>query len=279
MYKRALDIPLLGSALGAGGGLLYAKNSSKPFGMSALNGALIGAGLGFKTEFISQAIRSLLFKRRLNQLKNNTNKDLQRVVKTFGDIKIPVYLQTAGTPFDNAMYIEGQPQWMFMPDKPVFKNLLTGKRVNKTKDRAVYLGRNFRKLPILAHELGHASDFKDKPNLERIALYAGRGLSGVGLLASFGLLAAGASGKIAKDKLLPLLGISAGVSVLGNSMNKSLTQRSERRASDAAIQVLNKIQKPDALTTSKDLLNSAYATYDPIMLHKPEFGLGEYYSL
>ena len=71
---------------------------------------------------------------------------------------------------------------------------------------------------------------------------------------------------------------SLGTSVLSDALAWHLIRRKERAASDIAIQSLVKLPKKKR-DEARDLLQRAYATYDPVQISQPDFGSGRYGEL
>lgn len=285
MFKRSFNTELVGALTGAGLGYgltALKERSLKPDSETALSNTMAGSVLGLKVglaaEFLARLIRRKQMEKSLSGLPDTNKEQLKKVIKAFKGVNIPVYIQDSGTPYDNAFYIEGSPQWGVFGERPTFKDAITGRKVTNPASAAIYVGKNFRKLPIVAHELGHATDFKDKSNLERFSLGVGRTVEAIGTGASVGLLVAGMMGNMEPEDVNKGLMVT-GSAALGSSIfNKFMTKRLERRASDKAIQVLKRLQRPKQLDQSKDALLAAYSTYDPIRLSDPDFGSGKYYK-
>jgi len=275
MDKQALDTTFACALLGAGVGALTGNSDER--GKTTLAGAVSGAALGAKIKFLGQLYRSMRFRFALNGHKHALNSDMRKIIKAYGKLGIPVYQQIGGSSIGNAMYMEGKPGWAGRKGGPVFMDVLTKKVVTDPAEKAIYLGSNFDKLPVLAHELGHAQDYKEMSGLSR-NLRRGANIAAIGGFAgSIGIIIASLLGKMDKDVAENALLGTSSVAWGGSMLRHYLSRRDERRASDRAIQVLQKVQKPKQLESSKRLLERAYATYDPIRFDMPDFGSGEYY--
>jgi hypothetical protein len=221
---------------------------------------------------IANWFRARAFKKKLQAAKNSNLQELRRLIRLSNSAKVPVYIQSGGTPLGNAYYADfGVPTVDWGPGI-TWKDALTGRSVRMPKDKAVFIGKGYNKLPVIAHELGHASDL----NENTWSTKAGAALDVVqGLSLATAMLAAHPD---AVDKgVSPLVGIIGGAGLLAAStLSSMLSKRDERAASDRAIQSLRQLQKEKQLNKSLELLVSAYKTYDPLSIGTPDFGSNKY---
>lgn len=278
MRKKAFDPALAGMLLGGAAGVGLGVNwKEDPLQYGAVGG-LLGAKTGWLAEKVARWFRARRLMKHMSTIKDVNKKDMAKLIKAFGG-RIPVYVQSSGKDIENALYSEGGNPWRYFsgPDVPQFKDALTGKPVKNHADKAVYLGSSFKKLPVLAHELGHADDFAQKSPAERglaTALAIG---TAVGAGSSLALLFAGMGNPDLQRKMLPLQLGSAFTATAGIIGQGLLSKRNERRASDRAMQVLKRLQKGKSLDSSREALEKTYATYEPIQFGTPAFGSGEYF--
>lgn len=259
----------LGGAL-AGGALGSLSGDIDVAAGSALAGLATGSILGGGVTVYKQYQNRKKLEKELGDIKEADIATIKALRKASDRANVPIFIQTSGKPYANAHYqLEANP----------FINPAEYKLVTQDKDRpnptpndpdVIIIGKNYKKLPIIAHELGHAQDFKEnKPG------FIEKWLPAVGLLAtcmgtSFGKEFA-VRGKFAAGAASVLAGGLAGLGTAwyGDSKRKAR----EGVASKKALAYLALLkQKAVEQAQARQLLETAYSTYDPIrMSSKPVF--------
>ena len=282
-----MDGQLLGAGLGSAIGYLYAAGNSlkgKDAVLTGIAGAGAGGLVGLALEHIARVRARKEMRRRLAASPSVTDARLRALIGKGGDLKLPVYRQLSGEPIPNAYYMPNGPIVPGMLGSKDSKFLeLTGKSVKPIKATSIptgkpsiVIGRDFAKAPILAHELGHAEDFKERPNEKWKIL---------GLSAAVGILSAGAIGgkylayRNVKDSLgtgtgfLLGAGIGFAPALAGYALNRrklKLEEIASRKAMERLSDYYNG-KSPSRLKHDAKLLESAYQTYDPLELKETKF--------
>lgn len=264
---------MLGAAAAAVGGItrkLTGKASAKSVANAALGSGVAGYNIGNVAESLAAIWHGTKMRQAMSKAKPDSADKVNALLSHPAFKDVPIYVQDGGRPIGNAFYV---PMMSSALKKMRWRNLRTGERVrdnNSIKEKSVYLGSGFNLLPVIAHELGHAHDLRNTgkfgaaaPALLGLATVAGT-VTGIGAKVK----AATAGTSQVPGNLL--LAMGAGTS----SAAKSIVRRRERAASDIAIQALKSLGQDT--TAASDMLQKAYATYEPIQLKKPDFGSGKY---
>ena len=265
---------LLGAA--AVGGLALYEGADSPFsvGHAAFMGAAGGSALGINIENMARYFRLKSSNRTLESLPNARQANIKKLVKAFDMSKLPVFVQEEGTPWENAAYYDSGTPEEEVPDAK-WKNVLTGKRLRKFPNRAVYIGKKYNHIPVLAHELGHAVDFADKSEFDRSVaptMYKAMMTGGafVGGLAGVGSSALRGFGHDAESRVASIISMAgSAIGLLGAALYKARTKRLESTASRNALNILKGMQRKQTYEQSRDALTKAYRTYDPISVMDP----------
>lgn len=270
-YSHALGV--LGAALGAAKGYMHDVGSStedfdggnlkvRNAATAALTGLALGRGVGSLVDSGVSWWAGRRLHDMLSQYPLMTKRHLKRLIR-YAPKDLPIYLQTKGS-FGNAAYV---PDEVPAPFGGEWVDARTGKKVkgSPTK-RGVYIGKNFRKAPVLAHELGHASSFERHDGRRWSALGSAAGIGSLGLLLAAGLMGRKWHSDGGDGWLYGTAGLTAAGFGLG-MLSDALQTREERRASDTAAAYLNSLKLPKRQhSDGLDLLSTAYRTYSPLHL-------------
>lgn len=141
---------------------------------------------------------------------------------------------------------------------------LMAKKV-KGEGGSIAIGDKARALPIVAHELGHAENYRTGRFYKRImgaaiggALGAASGLAGMGLIRSLNPY-----NKKDFSAMAALIGSGASLgTAIGNYITQSSIHSEEKQATANAIEYLRKMKrKPEQLEKDKEVLDKALNTY------------------
>ena len=241
---------------------------------------LVGAGLGlggynmyrsYKRNKQAKKDMDNLITQLPKQLAKTTAKDMDNISKKLG-LEIPVAVieddemaKQYGVA-DNAYFMT--PGFV---SKALAKQLKDN--IRKHHDKAgesglVVMSNKFSPVPILAHELGHARDYKDG----NLNMWPSTLASVGGTLAGLGLWGSGAgdavmdsvhkstgsktAGALARAAAIGLPSLLAGLYV------NSRSRAAERRATAHAKAILDKYRNRRAVATAGQLLDRAYKTYE-----------------
>ena len=280
-YSHALA--LLGGALGTVHGLTrdvsdpedyeYEFKAEQPEGQrreiravntisGGLNGALVGSSVG---SLIDKAVNWYAVNDLTEHLENYpsmTRNHLKRLIR-YAPKDLPIYLQTKGD-LDNAFYTDGDTGLL----DGSWTDARTGKALKEIpQGRGVYVGKNFRYAPILAHELGHASSIERHGGDTGTSIGAYSGLASIGLLLAGGLATRKWNSTKNVNWLYGALGMGA-AGLGAGILSDALKTREERRASDTAAAYLQRLKGISKARREQglDLLSRAYRTYSPLQL-------------
>ena len=268
---------LLGALAGLGiGAADHGLDDDRVIG-TTLQGGTMGAVAGTLAENLARVFRGMRLRKALVGIKGASQKDIKALAKAFRGLNVPIYQQTGGPAFDNACYAQNgtvpRGPW---GEELEWRDVKTGKKADSSERRygqpAVFVGKSFNKLPVIAHELGHADDFSKKNWLGRNAGVLMTLGSGLGILCA----ALGAQDAAHREEVTPLNATAMAMGIPSMLVPAWWSRRLERKASDKAIQVLSGYA-PRKSESAKQLLQKAYATYDPIQIFgQPDFGSGAY---
>lgn len=260
MNKQALLKTMLGGAI-AGGALahfLVPKKKRKKRHM--LYGGVLGMAAGKLLFSVLEAKKQLDFHKKIMEFPDATSEQVKDIIDKYRretGVKAPAFLQTEGPDFRNAIYLK--PPLLHYAPAFKFVDLVTGKRPGRSQVGApdgVFIGRNFKKIPVILHEFGHAKDYmtdhKVREGIKNFAVPAGK-LTGAVLLAG-GLMAGSA----------PTMALGAGAFLLGAGLKREAIKQGERVATNNALSFLEHNSSSDEYAKAKDLLTAAYRTYNPI---------------
>ena len=280
--------PVWSTLLGALAGGALATTTAGGVDLPVAQGMFMGAGAGLQAggiaDTVARVIRQKRFRERLGDLPNATAKDVKKLEKAFRYLNIPIYKQVGGEPYDNACYTTGGMRG------GKWKDIKTGKVTDKPANHAVFIGANFNKLPVLAHELGHGHDFitakrwYHKPWLPALLSLGTVGGSVAAMIGGASGIAdaVGSEWEGRERSIAPALtaGAGIGLALICAGMRQSITLKNERAASDKAIMVLKNMATQEKLDKYRKMLQAAYGTYEPIQVTgSPTFGSGEYAAL
>ena len=225
-------------------------------------GSKAGRGVGNIVDVLTKwfAVRDLTA--RLKEYPEMTRAHLRRLIR-YAPKDLPIYLQTKGS-LDNAFYTDSDT----LPLDGSWTDARTGKAVKGIpQGRGVYIGKDFKYAPILAHELGHASSMERHGGGTGVSTSFYTGLGSVGLLVAAGLSFSkwrrgGGKGWLYGAAGLSAAGLGAGI------VSDAFRTREERRASDTAAAYLLKLKGLSQAQREQglDLLSRAYRTYSPLQL-------------
>jgi hypothetical protein len=189
--------------------------------------------------------------------------------------RIPI-IRVPSSQLQNAMFVG--PKELEKFDKNLKDQYGRNAISNNIRDRvrehgAIIMGKDHATLPVLAHELGHASIFADKDSddyynqhgtskkiKEIIGGLLTIGSPFIGGLTG-GLLSSKANLGIGKSLLAGGL-VGGGTAFLGRTLSNSPTLKSESAATRRAIEILNRAKlKKKNIEDSEDILNAAGDTY------------------
>ena len=191
-----------------------------------------------------------------------TRNHLKRLIR-YAPKDLPIYLQTKGD-LDNAFYTDGDTGLL----DGSWTDARTGKALKEIpQGRGVYVGKNFRYAPILAHELGHASSIERHGGDTGTSIGAYSGLASIGLLLAGGLATRKWNSTKNVNWLYGALGMGA-AGLGAGILSDALKTREERRASDTAAAYLQRLKGISKARREQglDLLSRAYRTYSPLQL-------------
>ena len=266
-----MDLPLLTALAGAAAGasVPFVTREEAPDAEQIANNTFIGAVVGASGgRLISNAaswFKVKKLKKELGGLKDVNPSALKALAKASKRSDVPIYIQTGGKPIDNAFYqITANPAL----DSKDFKLLVKGRKDSSVRDAdTVVIGKNFRKLPVVAHELGHASDF----NENKLSI-GEKWLAPLGVLATAGAFWTARAMEPSLKKSLTLL--AAATLGLGTSAYTTYKTRArEREASKRALEFIQRMKRTaKEQAQARQFLETAYSTYDPIRIgSKPPF--------
>lgn len=281
-----MNVPLVLGLLGAAGYPMWKQieagrdnetYTGKGLGLLAASGGAAGWTAGGIIQTLASMIRQRKMRKVMESQKPGTRADIARLLNQKEFRNIPAYQQIGGKDMDNAYYADSASA-MALADPAEWKDLRTGKAPREFKDKAIWIGKKFNHTPIVAHELGHAHDLRNTSRAANIGL-ALLGMAGTAAAFGGGL----ATNKYAEERNFDAALGSAAVMAAGLgsvALTNHIVKKRERAASDIAMQVLARMgNKGKKLEDADKLLQSAYATYDPIQFSQPEFGSGEYGQL
>lgn len=264
--------------LGAAAGALTGSTGNDRL-MRGTLGASLGAAAGTLTQAVAGWLNKSKFDKQLRSAPDASDNDIRKLMSHFKDADLPVYVQTGGADVQNAFYSDaGAPSFLVAGDKPEWTELTTGRKYNDEQEPAVFVGKSYRKLPVIAHELGHAVDMKGRGGfMKRLPM-----LIGLASLAATGT-AMYRSHRMLKNPSADYNPyITVGAALLGIAMSSipsMITNSWERKASDIAQKRMSEYQRASTAAKSLDMLRRAYSTYDPVQLSAPDFGKGNYSQL
>ena len=209
----------------------------------------------------------------LKQSRKATPADVKKLQEAAKSEDTAVFLQgSSGDDLGNAFYTYSE-KLPGVDTGTIYKRIGLAAANSKMQSAAkkagdpdtVVVGRGMDRLPVLAHELGHAADFKRNPPgfLERNAGRVANALMAVNL----GL---GAAMWLDKDRTrrkmyhTGLLG-SLPLALLSRSVTRHYYNKREIQASKNAIKYINKIY-PEDVDKAAGALETAYSTYEPVRL-------------
>lgn len=263
---------LLGSAVGAsfGEGPLNSRNRL----LTTMLGGAVGRFSGATVSMLASAYHKHKLNKLVESLPSASNKELKNLKGAFKADLVDIYKQPdeAKRTFDNASYYDSL-NTSGAPKQKVFGygefNKVAASNVYKKKDirpdseqpidGALLIGRDYAKLPIVAHELGHAS-LDDKP------WWARQHASTAANAISFGSSIAGLH-FIGKKPGVALALLTAGA--LAGGASRAMELAEERRASRNALRVLKSVA-PGQVDKARKALLRAYRTYDPVRFTDPK---------
>ena len=233
----------------------------------SLVGALPGFGIGYG---IGRYITNRKQQQQVEELQDiiaktpNANlKVLKALSKASGRVNTPIFIQTKGEPYDNAFW-RGYPDPYIDPS--YFKCLVKAKNRRKATVQdadVIVIGKNFKKYPVIAHELGHSADFAtNKPALRDFfipALLSTAGLAGI---------PAGMAVSIQDANVGAVISTLSAACLLGAATYSNYREaKRERAASKNAVEYIEKVKKSAVeREKARKLLETAYNTYEPIRL-------------
>ena len=225
-------------------------------------GSKAGRGVGNIVDVLTKwfAVRDLTA--RLKEYPEMTRAHLRRLIR-YAPKDLPIYLQTKGS-LDNAFYTDSDT----LPLDGSWTDARTGKALKEIpQGRGVYVGKNFRYAPILAHELGHASSIERHGGDTGTSIGAYSGLASIGLLLAGGLATRKWNSTKNVNWLYGALGMGA-AGLGAGILSDVLRTREERRASDTAAAYLQRLKGISKAQRAQglDLLSRAYRTYSPLQL-------------
>lgn len=275
-----LTLGLLGAALYPAALQINAHRNGETYTGTGLGlNAAVGGGVGYSIGELLQGAANLWRRRQMDKtmeaMKPGTKAEIRKILNQPEFRHIPAYQQVDGDSIDNAYYADGS---LPLADTENWRDIRTGKTPDEFQDRAIYIGKGFNHVPIVAHELGHAHDLRNTSRGANIGLAL---LYAAGMGASFGgglLMNQGVQEKNWDSAKVGAVIMAAGLGGLG--LSRYITNKRERAASDIAIQTLERMRVGrKKLDDANKLLQSAYATYDPIQFSEPEFGSARYGKL
>lgn len=275
-----MDVPLaisiLGAGIGAGTGYAAAglirtrtpKSSSRTVGAATggIAGALLGHSFGLGLNHFISEYRC----RKLDDVRSHIQSGSpieQRSMKSVAKKapkNVTYYEQVGGgRAFDNGMFVAagGDPG---IDRDYEWRNIRTGKKEKPDLSKNnIFLGRDYRSVDVLAHEIGHAEDLNNgiSPERRKRRFFANKASA---LLPVAGI----ATLALSKGKLAIPAATLVAAGLVAGAYSRELTREAERSASTNAVKYLQPLDRPEE---DKELmlagLEHAYRGYDPVQLN------------
>ena len=269
-----MDLTLAGFLLGSAVGASFGEgplNSSHRLLTTMLGGA-VGRFSGATVSMLASAYHKHKLNKLVESLPSASDKELKNLKGAFKADLVDIYKQPdeAERTFDNAAYYDdwntyGEPKQQVLGygefNKVAASNVSKKKGVRPDSEQptgAILIGRDYAKLPLVAHELGHASP-DDKPWWEKLHM------ADVARTAAFGSSMAGLNFVWGKPGVALAL-LTAGA--LAGGAASAMERAEERRASRNALRVLKSVA-PGQVDKAREALLQAYRTYDPVRFTDP----------